>query len=89
MEKIERYYEISDVGYTLDGDSIEEAIDHLNELKERFGKNYTDLTLEKNDEGELHLCGYKLETDEQFNRRVSETEAKERVEYERLKKKYK
>ena len=89
MEKKELYYEITDVSYTLDGDNIEEAIDHLNELKQRFSKEYTDLILEKNDEGTLHLCGYKLETDEQFNRRVSETEAKERVEYERLKKKYK
>jgi hypothetical protein len=89
MEKKELYYEITDVSYTLDGDNIEEAIDHLNELKQRFSKEYTDLTLEKNDEGELHLCGYKLETDEQFNRRVSETETKERAEYERLKNKYK
>jgi hypothetical protein len=88
MEKKQLYYEIIDVSYILDGDSIEEAIENLNELKERYSKLYSELTLEKNDDGELHLCGYKEETNEQYNRRVSEQEAKDKKEYERLKSKY-
>ena len=88
MEKKQLYYEITDVSYLLDGDNIEEAIEHLNDLKERFISVYSDLTLEKNDEGELHLCGYKEETDEQFNSRVAEQEEKDKKEYERLKSKF-
>jgi hypothetical protein len=88
MEKKQLYYEITDVSFILDGDSIDESIEHLNELKERFSKDYSDLTLEKNEDNELHLCGYKEETDEQLRKRLFDEYAKDKADYERLKAKF-
>jgi len=82
----------------MDGKTIDEGIDELNDLKKTYSGTYKDLVLEWDcyDESKrLCLYGTREETDGEYNKRQEQaeksklfTEKRDREEYERLKKRF-
>jgi hypothetical protein len=83
--KIKKSFYIQKINNDLDGLSISETIEYLNKLKEKYSDKYEDLYLDYADYDGLCLYGQKLETDEQYKKRVEACQTQKELELNRLK----